>query len=425
MPATLLITAAVALLLFSVPIFLAILSATIFTFDLLGPAMPTRVLAQRMVEGVNVFALLAVPLFIFAADIIGRGQIGRRLVDLMEGAVGHLRGGLAIATILACAMFGAISGIGAAAVVSIGPIVYPALLRAGYDKGFSVGLILAASTLAMMIPPGVAMILYSVQTGASIASVFLAGLSAGLIFVLAISLYSYTYAVRHQIHSNAWAGWRELARRFARSAWAIGLPVIIFGGIYGGIFTPTEAAATACVYAALVEVLIYRQLRPFELLKISQPSAIMIATLLILISAGSTMTWYLTLERVPAQIAMVLSLVPLEGVLAMINVVFLLAGMFIDPNSAIIVLAPLIQPAAMAVGLDPVHLGAVLVFNLAIGMITPPFGLNIFIGITTFRISYVEVVRSVLPFIVIGIVCLLLITYIPQLTTWLPQVIRG
>ncbi|MCP1673759.1 C4-dicarboxylate transporter DctM subunit [Natronocella acetinitrilica] len=425
MPAAILLSAAIALIILSFPIFLALLAATIMTFETVGPPMPSRVLAQRMVEGVNVFALLAVPLFIFAADIIGRGQIGRRLVALMEALVGHLRGGLAIATVLACAMFGAISGIGAAAVVSIGPIVYPALLRAGYDRGFAVGLILSASTLAMMIPPGVAMILYSVQTSTSVARVFLAGLSSGVLFVILISAWAYIYAVRNDIRSGERAGLKEVGRRLLGSVWALGLPVIIFGGIYGGVFTPTEAAAAACVYAAFVETVIYRQIKPWQLIKISQPSAIMIATLLILIAAGSLMTWYLTLERVPAQIAAVMSAIPTEGVLAMINVVFLMAGMFIDPNSAVIVLAPLIQPAAMAVGLDPVHLGAVLVFNLAIGMITPPFGLNIFIGITTFRLPYLTVVKSVMPFIGLGIVALLLITYIPILTTWLPRAVHG
>lgn len=425
MPAVILVSSAIALLVLAFPIFLAILASTLVTFELWGPPMPGRVLAQRLVEGVNVFALLAVPLFIFAADIIGRGQIGRRLVDLMEGLVGHYRGGLAIATVLACAMFGAISGIGAAAVVSIGPIVYPSLIRAGYGKGFTVGLILAASTLAMMIPPGVAMILYSIQNSTSVARVFLAGLSSGVIFIAMISGYCWLHAWRHRIEPLPRLDFKERLQRVWRSVWAVGLPVIIFGGIYSGVFTPTEAAAAACVYAAFVEVVIYRQIKPWDLMKISQPSAIMIATLLILISVGSLMTWYLTLERVPAQITQIMEVVPVGGVLAMINVLFLLAGMFIDPNSAIIVMAPLIQPAAVAIGLDPVHLGAVLVFNLAIGMITPPFGLNIFIGISTFRLPYLTVIKSVVPFIVIGIITLLLITYIPQLTTWLPGVVYG
>ncbi len=425
MPATLLVVVLLALLAFSFPIFIAILAGTVLSFELLGPGMPGQVLPQRMVEGVNVFALLAVPLFIFAADIIGRGQIGRRLVELMESFVGHLRGGLAIATVLSCAFFGAISGIGAAAVVSIGPIVYPAMRRMGYSQNFTVGLILSASTLAMLIPPGVAMIIYAVQTSNSVAQVFLAGLCAGVVFVLFLSAWAYIYARRTGIATQERVPIPERLRRLKQAGWALGLPAVIFGGIYGGVFTPTEAAAVACVYAALVEVLVYRQLSLWDLLKITRPSAIMIAALLILISAGSLMSWFLTVENVPSQIASILDGVPSGAVLAMINALFLVAGMFIDPNSAVIILAPLIHPTVTALGLDGVHLGAVIVFNLAIGMITPPFGLNIFIAIPTFRISYMDAVKGVLPFILISLIVLALITYVPVLTTWLPALTHG
>lgn len=425
MPATILVIAFLALLAFSFPIFLSILAGILLSFETVGPGMPGQVLPQRMVEGVNIFALLAVPLFIFAADIIGRGLIGLRLVELMESLVGHLRGGLAIATVLSCAFFGAISGIGAAAVVSIGPIVYPAMRRMGYSQNFSVGLILSASTLAMMIPPGVAMIIYAVQTSNSVAQVFLAGLSSGVVFVVFLSVWAYLYARRHGIAAQAPTSMAERLVRLRRAGWALGLPAVIFGGIYGGVFTPTEAAAVACVYAALVETLVYRQLSFLGLLKVTRPSAIMIAALLILISVGSLMTWYLTVENVPSQIATLLDGVSPGAVLAMINVLFVVAGMFIDPNSAVIILAPLIHPTVMALGLDGIHLGAVLVFNLAIGMITPPFGLNIFIAMPTFRISYLDVVKGVLPFIAISLFALVLITYIPILTTWLPTLVHG
>lgn len=425
MPATILVFVLLALLVFSLPIFLAILAGTLLSFETVGPSMPSLVLPQRMVEGVNVFALLAVPLFIFAADIIGRGQIGRRLVELMESLVGHLRGGIAIATVLSCAFFGAISGIGAAAVVSIGPIVYPAMRRMGYSQNFSVGLILSASTLAMMIPPGVAMIIYSVQTSNSVAQVFLSGLSAGVIFVIFLSFWAYLYARRHDLAAQEPTSLAERLLRLRRAGWALGLPVVIFGGIYGGVFTPTEAAAVACVYAAVVETLIYRKLSFWGLMKVTRPSAILIAALLILISVGSLMTWYLTVENVPSQVAALLDGVAPGAVLGMINVLFLMAGMFIDPNSAVIILAPLIQPTILALGLDGIQLGAVIVFNLAIGMITPPFGLNIFIAMPTFQISYFDVVKGVLPFIAISLIVLILITYIPLLTTWLPTLIVG
>lgn len=420
-----LIISAVSLLVISAPIFLAIMTATFVSFEVFGPPMPSVVLAQRLVEGVNIFSILAVPLFIFAADIISRGEIGGRLVVLMESFVGHITGGLAIATVLTCAMFGAISGIGAAAVVSIGPIVYPSLVRNGYKPGFAVGLILTASTLAMLIPPSVAMILYSVQVSASVARVFLAGLSAGILFVALLSVYCYVYALRNKLGRTEKTPWSKRMIALKRALLPLGLPTLIFGGIYGGVFTPTEAAAAACVYAAVVETLIYRRLRLKDLFKLSQASTLTIATLLILIAAGGTMTWFLTLERVPAMLAAMMSDVPAAVVLAAINGLFLLIGMFIDPNSAVIVLSPLIAPAAAAVGVDPVHLGAILVFNLAIGMISPPFGLNIFIGMATFRIGYTQVVRYVLPFIAIAITALLIVTYIPQVVMWLPDAVRG
>lgn len=403
----------------SFPIFLGILTATITTFEIFGPRMPSLVMAQRAIEGVNIYALIAVPLFIFAADIIARGEIGERLVALVESLVGHIRGGLAIATVVSCALFGAISGIGAAAVVTIGPILYPSLLRQGYSPGFSAGLILSASTLAMLIPPGVAMILYSVQTSASVGDVFLAGLGAGLLFTGALALFSYLYARRHGIGYSRRASLPEVARAFWRAGLALGLPAVIFGGIYGGVFTPSEAAAVACVYAVVVECFVFRNLALRDLFKLSVGSGTVIATLLILIAVGGSMAWYMTLLQVPQQITGLMNGLEPWMILLIINIVFLIAGMFIDPNSAIIVLSPLVYPTAMSIGVDPVHLGAILVFNLAIGMITPPFGLNIFIGIATFKIPYVDILRSLLPFIAIALGTLLVATYFSASVMWI------
>ena len=420
MPAVVFTAVTLLLLLTATPIFIAILAPTMLALEIFGPPIPSMILAQRAVEGINKFSLLAIPFFLFAAEIIARGQIGTRLLAMMESLIGHITGGLAIATVLACAFFGAISGIGAAAVVSIGPIVYPSLLRQGYSRGFSVGLILSASTLAMLIPPSVAMILYSLQTNTSVGAVFLAGLAAGLIFTAVLAAYAYLYA--------RWSGIGTLPRQplgamiksVRRAFWAIGFPVIIFGGIYGGVFTPTEAAASACVYAMVVETLVYRQLKVRELFNVANESAVVIATLLILIAAGSAMTYYLTLQGVPQALASILGGSERFAVLLLINVIFLVAGMLVDPNSAIIVLSPLVFPAALAAGVEPIHLGAVIVMNIAIGMITPPFGLNIFIGMATFRVGYGEIVRSVLPFIGIAIVVLVIVTYLAPATQWLP-----
>lgn len=420
MPVSLLLGSSLFILVIGAPIFLAILAATFGTFELFAPPMPRMVLPQRMVDGVNKFSLLAIPLFIFAADIIARGQIGSRLVAMVESFCGHLRGGLAIATILACALFGAMSGIGPAAVVSIGPIVFPALIRQGYSRGFAVGLIVTASTLAMLIPPSVAMILYALQTNTSIGAVFLSGLGSGFVFTIVLCIYAYVYARRHNIATDRRATWTERLVKTREAAFALGLPVIILGGIYGGAFTPTEAAAFACVYAMLVEVLIYRKLTVRELFRISSSSAGTISIILILVAAGTVLTYFLTLSQIPQQVTASLAGSSEVTILLIINVLFLIAGMFADPNSLIIVLTPLMYQAALGAGIDPVHLGAVIVANVALGMVTPPFGLNLFIGITTFRVSYLEVVKAVIPFIGLMLIVLALITYIPAISMFLP-----
>ncbi|PZX36756.1 C4-dicarboxylate transporter DctM subunit [Roseinatronobacter thiooxidans] len=407
------------LLLIGAPIFLAMLVATFASFELFAPPIPTMAIPQRMVDGVNRFSLIAIPLFIFAADIISRGQIGERLVRLTEAFVGHYTGGVAMASVVACAMFGAMAGIGPAAVVSIGPIVFPALVRQGYGRGFAAGLILSASTLAMLIPPGVAMILYSVETNNSIGQMFIAGLTTGLFFALVLMVYAYIYARVKGIGKLPKVPWRARWLAFRRAGWALGLPIIVLGGIYGGAATPSEAAAFACAYAIIIETLIYRSIRFRDLYKISAASAATIAVLMILISAGSVMTYYMTLMQYPVQITRAVAGVSPETVLVFINIVFLFAGMIIDPNSAIIVLTPLIYSAAMAAGIDPIHLGAVVVMNVAIGMITPPFGLNLFIGMTTFRLGYWEVTRAILPFVAIMIGALLVITYLPAIALFL------
>lgn len=425
MAAAVFLASTFALLFIATPIFIAILAPTFMSIAAFGNPVPEIAYTQRLAEGINSFALLAIPLFIFAADVIARGEIGERLLRMVESFLGHITGGVAITTAVACALFGAISGVGAAAVVSIGPIVYPALMRQGYSQSFAVGLILASSTLAMLIPPSVAIIIYALQTNESVGQVFLSGLSAGVLLTLAFAIYAYIYAKIHGIGRQERVGWAERWVRIREAFWALGLPIIIFGGIYSGAFTPTEAAGAACVYAIIVETLIYRQLRIRDILNVSSTSAMTIATLMVLISAGSVLTYYLTLEQVPQIISQVLAGHSSIVILLLLNVIFLLAGMFIDPSSAIIVFSPLIYPAAMAAGIDPIHLGAMIVLNVSIGMITPPMGMNIFLGIMTFKVSYMQAVRGSIPFIIVSLIVLALVTYVPVLTTWLPQAVFG
>jgi C4-dicarboxylate transporter, DctM subunit len=419
------IVVAVLLLVFGAPLFLVIIAPTITAFELgsTTSTIPSMVLPQRMVDGINKFSLLAVPLFIFAADVIARGQIGARLVRMLESFVGHRRGGLAMATVAACALFGAMSGIGQAAILSIGPIVYPALVRQGYSAGFSVGLIVASSTLAMLIPPGVAMILYALQTNSSVGAVFMAGLGSGVFFAVVLAAYAYVYAFRHDIGRLPKTPWRKRWHATTEAGWALGLPAIILGGIYLGFFTPTEAAAFACVYAICVEYFVYRSMSLSGLLRISSASTVTISILLLLVAMGTALTYVLTLAQVPQMVATTLGSSSSYVLLFVINVVFLITGMLVDPNSAIIIMTPIIYQAAMMVGVDPVHLGIVVVANLAIGMVSPPFGINIFVAMTVFKVPYGALVRALVPFIVLMLLVLAVITYIPAVSLTLPQLL--
>lgn len=409
------------LLVLSVPIFLSLLLPTIVAFNVSDLGLPALSVVQRAVQGVNIAPLLAIPLFIFAADVISRGEIGNRLMAVTDAIVGHIPGGLAIATVLTMGVFGAISGIGVAAVVSVGPIVYPALVKQGYSKKFSIGLMLSGSTLSMLIPPSVAVILYCLQTNQSIAKVFLSAFGAGLVFLILLIIYSLIYALRHGIGASRHFSMPLAVAAFWRAGWSLMLPVIILGGIYTGYFTVTEAAAVSAVYAIFVEVCIYRRLKLRDLFNVTSTSAGTIAMLLILIAAGSVMTWFMTIQQVPQVIAGAIGQESPVTVLLIINGVFLLAGMFIDPNSAMIVLAPLIFSAAVAAGIDPIHLGAILTLNLAVGMISPPFGINLFVGIVTFKSHFAEVVRGCAPFLLLALFALMIVTYVPATIMWLPQ----
>jgi C4-dicarboxylate transporter DctM subunit len=423
--AALLIVSLLVMLGLGFPIFLTLVLPSIMTllkyFSHLDPA----VAVQRMVVGVDKFSLMAIPFFMYAADVMSEGEIGKRLVNLAKTLVGHFTGGLAMATVLACLIFGAISGAGAAAVVAIGLVVLGPLMQAGYDTDFSVGLILSSSTLAMLIPPSIAYVLYATITGASVGVLFISGLGAGVIFGLAFMIYSYFYAKKHRIQLEKKVTLSEAMASIKESIWALGLPIVIIGGIYSGLFTPTEAAAVAAMYAIFVEMVIYKSIDLKKLYEISVHSGKTIAMLMILIAAGSVLSWVMTAAQIPQAMVNLLGGSSKTVVLLVINIVFLMAGMLIDPNSAIIVLTPLVYPVAQAVGIDTVHLATIMVLNLAIGMLTPPFGLNIFVATGVFKIPYEKIVQGLMPFIAISLVVLLIITYVPGTALWLPRILYG
>lgn len=405
----------------SVPIFLSLLVPSIISVNASDLGLPYDAIVQHVIQGVNIPALLAIPLFILAADIISRGEIGERLIRLADAWVGHIPGGLAIATAITMAVFGAISGVGVAAVVSIGPIVYPALVQRGFSKSFALGLILCGATLSMLIPPSVAAILYCLEANQSIAKVFLASLSSGLIFMGLLIVYSVWMARRLKIGAGRTFSLEVGLSELRRSVFALFLPVIIIGGIYGGLFTVTEAAAVSAVYAVLVEVFIYGRIQATQILDISTASVRTIGLILILIGCGAALTWFLTLQQVPQQIVSLVDANSAWEVIALVDVIFLIAGMFVDTNSAVIVLTPLLMPLANSVGVDGIHLGAVITMTLAVGQVSPPFGLNLYVGMATFKASFSDVVKGILPFIGLQLITLLIISFIPQIPLWLPS----
>lgn len=409
------------LLLLGVPIFMSIIIACLVFLPLNFPGMDMGLAIQRIVGGIDTFSLLSIPFFMYAADIMSKGDIGNKLVNFANRLVGHLPGGLAITTVVTCTIFGAISGAGPAAIVAVGLILYPALCEHGYDPDKAIGCITSASTLAMLIPPGIAMILYGVSSGASVGKLFMSGLSVGVLVAIAFSIFVCIDAIKNKIPRQKHATRTEIFDATRKAFWALGLPVIILVGIYIGIMTPTEAAAVAVAYVLIVELFIYKSITLIDVFKIGVTSGRIVAMIFILIGAGSLLSWILTAAQIPQAIVALTSGASTYFVLLIINVLFLIAGMFMDPNSIVIVLTPLVLPMAQAIGLDLLHLGMIITLNCAIGMLTPPFGLNIFVSVGTFHRPFEKVVKPLWPYILIMLGILILVNIFPAISLWLPS----
>lgn len=409
-----------ALLILGMPIYFTMIGASAAVL-MIQNTMDPVVMIQRMVSGLDKFSIMAVPFFMFCADIMSAGEIGKRLVNAAKAFFGHLTGGLAITTAVACLVFGAVSGAGAAAVVAIGGLMYGLMKDGKYDDRFSQGLILTTSTLAMLIPPSIAYVLYGNITGDSINKLFMSGLEAGLIFGGILIVYSYVYAKVKKIPVLPKMGWKERMIALKDAIIPIGLVAVILGGIYGGICTATEAAAVACIYAIIAEVVIYKSLNLKDLCKLAVKSGQTISMLMILIAAGSVLSWIMTIMQLPQMLATILGGTSKIVVLLLINVIFLIAGMFVDVNSAILVLTPIVYPTAVSVGISTIQLGTMIVINMAIGMISPPFGMNLFVGTNVFKRSFSDIAAGIIRFLAISLVVLLLFTFIPALSTTFPE----
>ncbi len=406
----------------SIPIFVSLALVAILIFFFYS-SIPMEILPQRMFAGVEGFALLAIPFFILAADLMGRGGVTSRLIRFVNTLVGHFPGGLAICAVMTCLLFGAITGSSASTVIAVGGILYPALLKAGYHPRFTLGVVTCSALLGMIIPPSNAMIVYGSVSKVSVGALFMAGFGAGLVFALNYAIYCYAYARWKKIPLQPRASLKDILTAGKDALWGLGIPFIILGGIYSGIFTPTESAAVAVAYAMFVTRFVYRELSFADIWSISLDSATITARVLIMVSAATLFSWLLTVQGVTSSIVepVIAMNPPSWAVLGFANLSMLVAGMFVDVFSNILILSPLLLRLMEPVGISDLHFGIVAAVNSDMGNITPPFGLNLFIASGAFKKSYVEVVRAVMPWLAIAIVSLTIITYFPEISLWLPK----
>lgn len=391
------------------------------------PTLPDPAVIQKILGGINHTTLLAIPFFIFAANLMGSGRIASQLIGVVKALIGHSRGGMGHVVVGGSMAFGAVSGSAPATVAAMGRMVYPEMRRAGYSDKFSLGLLVSSAETALLIPPSITFIIYGWMTGTSIAQLFAGGLAVGIVLGLAFALLVSIQARRDNVTRDAALPWAERLRVIAAAKWAIGMPVIILGGIYSGIFTPTEAAAVSVVYAIVVEGLVLRSLSWRDLFTITERSAINTAIIFILLAMGGLISFFVTLAQVPAGILGFLNTIDAGWIsfLIVVNICFFIAGMFIDPNSALLILVPPLFPVAQSLGIDPVHFGMIVTLNISLGMITPPFGLDIFVASSTLGKPVEQIIRGVWPFVGVNILVLLLITYVPQISLFIPKLIYG
>ena len=407
----------IALLLLGFPIFMVLLTAVTVAL-VFFMHVPLAALHQNLFASVNGFALLAIPFFIYAGELMGRGSVAQRLVDFVQGGVGSIRGSLGVTAVGTSAIFGAISGASAATVATIGKVMVPAMRRAGYPETFTAGLITAVGAIDVIIPPSIPMIVYGAAAEESVARLYAAGVIPGLMIAAMLAVYVVWRARRGNFGAGEPFDLKRFLRAAGRSLWALGAPVIILGGIYGGIFSPTEAAAVACVYAALVTALVFRELSLHDIVEAAAATVMFTGQILIIVACAGVFAWLLTVNQVPATMTAWLQSLNVSAwmLLLAINILLLLVGCFLDPLSAILLLSPLLVPLVKAAGIDTVHFGIVVTVNLAIGLFHPPFGINIFVAQSVLGLKLETIYRGIIPFVIIYLVALALITYIPDIS---------
>jgi C4-dicarboxylate transporter DctM subunit len=405
------------LLILGLPIFLVLL-VTCLVAVLLVADVPTEAIQTYLFGSLDSFPLLAVPFFILAGEIMAQGGIARRVVVWVISLVGGVRGSLAVTTVAASELFGAMAHTAVGTVVAVGRMVYPSLRENGYDERFAVGLIASSGAIAVVIPPSIAMILYSLSAQQSAVALFTAGILPSLLIGLVDAFFVIGYAQFKALPLTARARWDAIWASTKEASWSIGTVAVIFGGIYGGVFTPTEAAGVAVIYSLFVTMVVHREVRLRDLWRIIMSSVFLISQILMIVTAAGLYSWLLTTSGIPQQIIAAINALdlPAWGLLLSINIALLVMGSFLEPPAAILILTPLLLPLVQAEGVSPIHFGIIMAVNLSIGMYTPPFGLNLFASQAVFETPLGKIYLGVLPFLLINFATLMVITYVPSIS---------
>jgi C4-dicarboxylate transporter DctM subunit len=405
------------LLVMGVPIFLLLLT-TCITAVVFFTTLPHVIVHQMIFDSLNKFPLIAVPFFIFTGDLMARGGISLRLLRWVASMIGGFRASLPLTSLGFAATFGAISGATTASVAAVGSMMYPRLRKAGYDEKFASGLITAECALDNLIPPSIAFIIYGIATETSVVALFAAGIIPGLVLGGIFAVYIYLISYKQGVEARQRFSWRELLAASRDGLWSFGAILVIFGGIYSGVFSPSEAAGVSCVYAIFVSVFIYREASWRNIFDIAARSLILTATIFVIVAAAGLYGWLLTISGAAAATTGFIEGLhaPAWVVLLIINAFLLFIGSFIDTGTALLVLSPLLLPIGRSIGMDPIHFGVIVVMNLTIGTFTPPFGLNIFVFQAMFKTPSAVLYPGLMPFIVCALIALMLVTYIPALS---------
>ncbi len=413
-----------ALMLTGMPISIS-LGLTVLTFLFTMTTVPIESVALKLFTGIEKFEIMAIPFFILAGNFLTHGGVAKRMINFATAMVGHWYGGLGLAGVLACALFAAISGSSPATVVAIGSILLPAMIKSGFPKRFGAGVITTSGALGILIPPSIVMVMYSVSTSTSLGALFLAGVMPGLVLATMLGMTTWWRARKFDYPRQPKASWSVRFRTFRESMWGLFLIVVVMGGIYAGIFTPTEAAAMAAVYAFFVAVFVYKDMGMKQVPKVLRDSANMSAMLLYIITNAMLFSFLMTSEQIPQMMAGWLidkGLGPVAFLLV-VNALLLLAGNVMEPSSIVLIMAPILFPVAMKLGINPVHFGILMTVNMEVGMCHPPVGLNLYVASSIAKMGITELTIAVWPWLLTMLVFLVLVTYWPALSLWLPRML--